>query len=70
MLHYWATGFYAPILSAGVQDKGDLLIYAVSDSHSEKHTVKAKVRSFFLTPTVVFLLYHDQRMFKLYNILI
>ncbi len=47
MLHYWATDFYAPILSAGVEDKGDLLIYAVSDSHSEKHTVKAKVRWFF-----------------------
>uniref|UniRef100_A0A9J8DJT6 beta-mannosidase n=1 Tax=Cyprinus carpio carpio TaxID=630221 RepID=A0A9J8DJT6_CYPCA len=27
MLHYWATDFYAPILSAGVEDKGDLLIY-------------------------------------------
>uniref|UniRef100_A0A673L7P9 Beta-mannosidase n=1 Tax=Sinocyclocheilus rhinocerous TaxID=307959 RepID=A0A673L7P9_9TELE len=36
MLHYWATDFYAPILSAGVEDKGDLLIYGVSDSHSEK----------------------------------
>uniref|UniRef100_A0A8C1XD14 Beta-mannosidase n=1 Tax=Cyprinus carpio TaxID=7962 RepID=A0A8C1XD14_CYPCA len=44
MLHYWATDFYAPILSAGVEDKGDLLIYGVSDSHSEKHNVKAKVR--------------------------
>uniref|UniRef100_A0A673J3J8 Beta-mannosidase n=1 Tax=Sinocyclocheilus rhinocerous TaxID=307959 RepID=A0A673J3J8_9TELE len=44
MLHYWATDFYAPILSAGVEDKGDLLIYAVSDSHSEKHNVKAKVK--------------------------
>uniref|UniRef100_A0A671SAV8 Beta-mannosidase n=1 Tax=Sinocyclocheilus anshuiensis TaxID=1608454 RepID=A0A671SAV8_9TELE len=44
MLHYWATDFYAPILSAGVEDKGDLLIYGVSDSHSEKHNVKAKVK--------------------------
>uniref|UniRef100_A0A673L2X4 Beta-mannosidase n=1 Tax=Sinocyclocheilus rhinocerous TaxID=307959 RepID=A0A673L2X4_9TELE len=44
MLHYWATDFYAPILSAGVEDKGDLLIYGVSDSHSEKHNVKTKVR--------------------------
>uniref|UniRef100_A0A9J7XCE8 beta-mannosidase n=1 Tax=Cyprinus carpio carpio TaxID=630221 RepID=A0A9J7XCE8_CYPCA len=40
MLHYWATDFYAPILSAGVEDKGDLLIYGVSDSHSETHNVK------------------------------
>uniref|UniRef100_A0A673KY65 Beta-mannosidase n=1 Tax=Sinocyclocheilus rhinocerous TaxID=307959 RepID=A0A673KY65_9TELE len=40
MLHYWATDFYAPILSAGVEDKGDLLIYGVSDSHSEKHNVR------------------------------
>uniref|UniRef100_A0A672N033 Beta-mannosidase n=1 Tax=Sinocyclocheilus grahami TaxID=75366 RepID=A0A672N033_SINGR len=38
MLHYWATDFYVPMLSVGVEDKGDLLIYAVSDSHSEKHT--------------------------------
>lgn len=44
MLHYWATDFYAPILSMGVEDKGDLLIYAVSDSHSEQHNVKAKVK--------------------------
>uniref|UniRef100_A0A671PDQ8 Beta-mannosidase n=1 Tax=Sinocyclocheilus anshuiensis TaxID=1608454 RepID=A0A671PDQ8_9TELE len=44
MLHYWATDFYAPILSVGVEDKGDLLIYAISDSHSEKHNVKAKVK--------------------------
>ncbi|CAM4727260.1 unnamed protein product [Leuciscus chuanchicus] len=43
MLHYWATDFYAPILSVGVEDKGDLLMYAVSDSHSEQHKVKAKV---------------------------
>uniref|UniRef100_A0A671SAU7 Beta-mannosidase n=1 Tax=Sinocyclocheilus anshuiensis TaxID=1608454 RepID=A0A671SAU7_9TELE len=45
MLHYWATDFYAPILSAGVEDKGDLLIYGVSDSHSEKHNVKVKLHS-------------------------
>ncbi|XP_056124977.1 beta-mannosidase isoform X1 [Rhinichthys klamathensis goyatoka] len=44
MLHYWATDFYAPILSMGVEDKGDLLMYAVSDSHSEQHDVKAKVK--------------------------
>ncbi|XP_052427782.1 beta-mannosidase [Carassius gibelio] len=44
MLHYWATDFYAPILSSGIEDKGDLLIYAVSDSHSEKQNVKAKVK--------------------------
>ncbi|KAG1950792.1 beta-mannosidase [Pimephales promelas] len=44
MLHYWATDFYAPILSMGVEDKGDLLMYAVSDSHSEQHNVKAKVK--------------------------
>ncbi|XP_016127701.1 beta-mannosidase-like [Sinocyclocheilus grahami] len=44
MLHYWATDFYVPMLSVGVEDKGDLLIYAVSDSHSEKHNVKAKVK--------------------------
>jgi len=43
MLHYWATNFYAPILSMGVEDKGELLMYAVSDSHSEQHNVKAKV---------------------------
>ncbi|KAK7140027.1 hypothetical protein R3I94_012593 [Phoxinus phoxinus] len=44
MLHYWATDFYSPILSMGVEDKGDLLMYAVSDSHSEQHNVKAKVK--------------------------
>ncbi|XP_077093434.1 beta-mannosidase isoform X2 [Siphateles boraxobius] len=44
MLHYWATDFYAPILSMGVEDKGDLLMYAVSDSHSEQHNIKAKVK--------------------------
>ncbi|RXN06765.1 beta-mannosidase isoform X1 [Labeo rohita] len=42
MLHHWAADFYAPILSVGVEDKGDLLIYAVSDNHSEQHNVKAK----------------------------
>lgn len=44
MLHYWATDFYAPLLSVGVEDEGELLIYAVSDRHSEQHGVKAKVR--------------------------
>ncbi|XP_051772539.1 beta-mannosidase isoform X3 [Ctenopharyngodon idella] len=44
MLHYWAADFYAPVLSAGVEDEGDLLMYAVSDRHSERHKVKAKVK--------------------------
>ncbi|XP_067276974.1 beta-mannosidase isoform X2 [Pseudorasbora parva] len=44
MLHYWATDFYAPILSVGIEDKGHLLMYAVSDSHSDQHNVKAKVK--------------------------
>nr|XP_055026056.1 beta-mannosidase [Misgurnus anguillicaudatus] len=43
MLHYWAVDFYAPILSVGFENKGDLLIYAISDSHTSDHKVKAKV---------------------------
>lgn len=46
MLHYWAADFYAPVLSVGIEDKGDLLIYAVSDRQSEQHSVKAKVKLF------------------------
>ncbi|XP_051945755.1 beta-mannosidase [Xyrauchen texanus] len=44
MLQYWATDFYAPILSVGVEDQGNLLIYAVSESHSVMQKVKAKVK--------------------------
>lgn len=58
MLHYWATDFYAPILSMGVEDKGDLLMYAVSDSHSEQHNVKAKVGGQCLVTPFLWLFYN------------
>ncbi|XP_043111548.1 beta-mannosidase isoform X2 [Puntigrus tetrazona] len=61
MLHYWASDFYAPILSTGVEDKGDLLIYAVSDSPSEKHNVKAKIHSFSLHKMLTDALKFNQR---------
>lgn len=44
MLQYWATDFYAPVLSVGVENVGDMLIYAISDSHTGEHKVQAKVQ--------------------------
>lgn len=46
MLHYLAVRFFSPLLSVGVEDKGDLLIYAVSDRNSD-YTLKATVRTLF-----------------------
>lgn len=43
MLQYWATDFYAPVLSVGTENIGDLQIYAISDIHTGEHKVKAKV---------------------------
>uniref|UniRef100_A0A3B1KAL9 Beta-mannosidase n=1 Tax=Astyanax mexicanus TaxID=7994 RepID=A0A3B1KAL9_ASTMX len=43
MLHYWAVNFFSPVIAVGVEDKGDLLIYAVSDMNTDdilKATVK------------------------------
>lgn len=48
MLHYFAVRFFSPLISVGVEDKGDLLIYAVSD-RSTNYTLKATVRSLFLS---------------------
>ncbi|XP_026879426.2 beta-mannosidase [Electrophorus electricus] len=31
MLHYWAVNFFSPLISVGVEDKEDLMIYAISD---------------------------------------
>ncbi|KAI7805656.1 beta-mannosidase isoform X1 [Triplophysa rosa] len=43
MLQYWATDFYAPVLSVGLENIGDMLIYTISDSHTGEHKVKAQV---------------------------
>ncbi|KAG7334223.1 hypothetical protein KOW79_002630 [Hemibagrus wyckioides] len=43
MLHYFAVRFFSPLISVGVEDKGDLLIYAVSD-RSTNYTLKATVK--------------------------
>uniref|UniRef100_A0AAR2LMV0 Beta-mannosidase n=1 Tax=Pygocentrus nattereri TaxID=42514 RepID=A0AAR2LMV0_PYGNA len=31
MLHYWAVRFFSPLITVGVEDNGDFLLYAVSD---------------------------------------
>lgn len=31
MLHYFAQGFFAPVVAVGFEDEGALIIYAVSD---------------------------------------
>ncbi|XP_076830556.1 beta-mannosidase [Brachyhypopomus gauderio] len=43
MLHYWAVHFFSPLISVGIEDKEDLLIYAISDLNLDyilKVTVK------------------------------
>ncbi|KAB5581887.1 hypothetical protein PHYPO_G00180740 [Pangasianodon hypophthalmus] len=43
MLHYLAVHFFSPLISVGVEDKGDLLIYAVSDRNKD-YTLKVTVK--------------------------
>ncbi|XP_047010242.2 beta-mannosidase isoform X2 [Ictalurus punctatus] len=43
MLHYLAVHFFSPLISVGVEDKGDLLIYAVSDRNTN-YTLKLTVK--------------------------
>ncbi|XP_053476857.1 beta-mannosidase [Ictalurus furcatus] len=43
MLHYLAVHFFSPLISVGVEDKGDLLIYAVSDRNTD-YTLKLTVK--------------------------
>lgn len=48
MLHYFAVHFFSPLISVGVEDEGDLLIYAVSDKETN-YTLKVTVRALFLS---------------------
>lgn len=48
MLHYFAVRFFSPLIAVGVEDKGDLLIYAVSDGNKD-YTLKVTVRALFLS---------------------
>ncbi|XP_062852081.1 beta-mannosidase isoform X2 [Trichomycterus rosablanca] len=43
MLHYLAVRFFSALISVGVEDDDNLLIYAVSDSHKD-HTLKTTVK--------------------------
>lgn len=48
MLHYLAVRFFSPLISVGVEDKGDLLIYAVSDRNAD-YTLKVAVRALYVS---------------------